>query len=351
VVAIGFIGDVYVGRSSRVSIDAETRALLAGADLLVANLEGPITDSVSTPQQKTVLLRSEPGASAMLRSWGVDVVSVANNHMFDYGVEGFEDSLSDLSAAGIAWVGAGGNLDEATRPLVRTAPDGTTIGFLAFSSDRIETVCATETSPGCAPLDAELMTASVRALVPAVDVVVVLLHWGYIGFRFPAPEHAALGRALVDAGAALVIGTHPHVVQGVVRHGRGLVAFSLGDFAFSGESDNGRTFRRHGATQMGMVFTVQLERGAVASYEYSLTRHRPDHVKIDASRRHLASLRRISSRVGKADGYRGRWRRYVLRRTITQVARKLAPWRWRTISRGTIAGFRAAVGELFARDK
>ena len=273
-VSIGFVGDVYPGRVAGLTIEPAVLSRLRQFDVLVANLEGPVTGLTEVAVEKGAHLRSAPGASTILDTKGVGVVSLANNHMFDFGTEGFRDTVSDLDRSGIAWVGAGEDLRSARRSLIKDTDAGMRVGFLAYSSPTIETVCATEQSAGCAPLDLGVMEQDVRLLAGNVDLAVVLLHWGLTGYELPTPEHYRLGPTLRAAGATLVVGSHSHVVQGIIMDGSGLVAFSLGDFAFYPETAEGRAVHQYRARQTGMILSVDVRRGGVVAHDVILTRQR-----------------------------------------------------------------------------
>ena len=346
---IGFVGDVYPGPIPGLSIEPAVLDRLNAVDLLVANLECPVTSIEEPSVEKGVHLRSSPGASAMLGEAGIGLASLANNHMFDFGDEGFRDTVAYLDANGIAWVGAGRNLLAARQALI-TIVDGLSVGFLAYSAPEIETTCATVQSPGCAPLDPEMIEADVSRLAGDVDVMIVLLHWGLIGYELPKPDHFRLGRSLIDAGATLVVGSHPHVLQGIAGHGAGLMAFSLGDFAFYPAAASGRAVNQYRARQTGMLLTVEVEPGRVVSHDVYLTRQQGTHVGVEESRSRRATVARASTRLlGPAAGYDRAWKRYVIRHTVSRTVKRLAPWKWKTIRRGTVKGFGVALREIFKR--
>lgn len=346
---LGFIGDVYPGTGSPVRIDPEVRRHLTGVDLLVANLEGPLTDSTGDPAAKGVHLRSAPDRTAQLVEMGIGIAVLANNHMFDYAHQGWADTVESLDAAGIDHLGAGADLTAATRPLVRRV-DGLTIGFLAYSAREIETVCATEDAPGCAPLELDLIRDGLESLQRDVEVTVLFLHWGLMGYELPTPDQERLGRTLLDLGPTLVVGCHPHVVQGVVSRGSQLLAHSLGDFAFQNVTADGRAVDQHRVRQTGMLLTVDVGREGVRSHEVLLTRQQGLDVALETSSSRERAVGRASARIaGAPENYGKVWRRYVWRRTGRRMARRLAPWRWRTLSRGAVRGFRIALRELRRR--
>lgn len=103
-VRLALVGDVFLGREARWDLAPDVAEILAGADLVVANQEGPIS------------VCATPVAASVLRGWGVDVATLANNHMFDFGLEGFEQTCRTLDDVGIQYLGAGHDLAEAMTP-------------------------------------------------------------------------------------------------------------------------------------------------------------------------------------------------------------------------------------------
>jgi poly-gamma-glutamate synthesis protein (capsule biosynthesis protein) len=229
------IGDVYAGPRTLADFSAgpgtveAARAVLARADVRFANLEAPLLDSGRALYSSGARLRSPSGTGALLRHLGLEVVTLANNHLMDYGPAGLRSTLHHLDAAGVRRSGAGPNLDAARAPAILEVR-GRRLAFLSACDDQ---------GGGAAPGQPGVCLIQPRQLVPAVrrwkrqvDHVVVALHTGIEFSPAPEPYLLELGKRLIDAGASVVVGHHPHVPQGVVRHGRGLLACSLGDFLF-----------------------------------------------------------------------------------------------------------------------
>lgn len=209
-------GDLLPGRRIPVgSLGSLTSGLPAGA-LVCANLEGVLTDR----PREGGLFAAPTSRAAELAAAGIGVVSVANNHSRDHGVEGLADTLAALAAAGITAIGV-----ETDDPLVVSEHGGLRIGWLASA----RTGQHQEGEPRFRELDRERLLDEVRAARGRVDVLVCVLHLGYMYVDYPHPEHRALTHALVDAGADLVVCHHAHVLQGIERRGRGLIAHNLGN--------------------------------------------------------------------------------------------------------------------------
>jgi poly-gamma-glutamate synthesis protein (capsule biosynthesis protein) len=168
-----------------------------------------------------------------LRSSGIDAVSLANNHSLDYGRAALLRMIDSLRSAGIAFAGAGANLDSAARPIVarlRTC----TLAVVCFSRLATGDQFAGTGRPGVATAynPARLVAEIERARL-STGVVAVFLHWGRERSTMPMPVQRELARRCIDAGAVLVVGCHPHVLQGFEFYRGGLIAYSLGNFVFT----------------------------------------------------------------------------------------------------------------------
>ena len=217
---------------------------LRGADLALVNLEGPFTRrGIRLP--KNFNFRASPHLAAALSRAGIGAVSLANNHVMDYGAAGLQDTLAALAGEGIAGFGAGATLPAARRGVVveRRGMRIGLLGYLFLGDNSIEppAIFAGPGRPGVAghPRSAAAVEAMVRqdvaSLRPRVDALVISFHWGREKRYEPEGYQRRLGRAAVDAGAQVVVGHHPHVIQGIEAYRGGLIAYSLGNFVFGGK--------------------------------------------------------------------------------------------------------------------
>lgn len=213
------------------------------ADLFVVNLECPFTDR-GAKIPKNFNFRARPELAAALAVGGVDVASIANNHMLDYGPEGLFDTMTALDTLGVKYFGAGRTLAEARAPAL-VEKHGVTFAFLGYfflGEKNIEPkeVIATDAQPGVAGHFSDLaalkrmVEADVRAAKQRADHVIPFFHWGREGTTQPEPYQVELGRAAIDAGASAVVGSHPHVLQGIELYQGKPIAYSLGNFVFGG---------------------------------------------------------------------------------------------------------------------
>lgn len=252
-VTFAFGGDVHFEGGLRWRLSAPTTALagvaplLASADIAMVNLETAVTER-GTPQTKAYNFRAPASAFAALRSAGVDVTTMANNHGIDYGPIGLADSLAARAAAGIPVLGIGADAADAYRPW-RTTVRGQRIAVFAATDvldDWLITAwTATDTQAGLASTKGtavDRLLTGIRAARRDSDTVVVYLHWGAEGQLCPTARQRELADTLVAAGADIVVGSHAHRVEGGGRLGSAFVDYGLGNFVFYNESgESGRT--------------------------------------------------------------------------------------------------------------
>jgi poly-gamma-glutamate synthesis protein (capsule biosynthesis protein) len=246
-----FAGDVMLDRGVKEKIIsagngnfsfpfAFVRDVIEKADIAFANLEGPISDK-GDRKGSIYSFRMDPSAVAGLKDTGFDIVSLANNHMGDYGREAFEDTIRRLRKANMAYTGAGWNAKEASQATT-IEKNGISLGYLAFSDVGPEWMRAEEAYSGIALVPrsfSEVGIASVESVKKAVadakkihDIVVVSFHFGEEYQKEPGERQRSLAYAAIDAGAKIVIGHHPHVIQPIEEYHGGVIAYSLGNFIF-----------------------------------------------------------------------------------------------------------------------
>lgn len=212
---------------------------LAGADLRVGVLESAV-GSTGVAEDKAYTFQAPPEAAESLAAGGFDVVTLANNHSYDFGAAGLLETLDLVDQAGVRTVGAGDGQRSARSGVVLGA-EGVQLGFLGYVSVpddwagyRNRDWAATGDGPGVAWAEPELIAEDVARLVEEVDHVVVLLHAGDEGSTAVNPVQVAAAEAAFQAGASAVVGSHPHVLQGWSLEDGRLVAWSLGNTVFDG---------------------------------------------------------------------------------------------------------------------
>ena len=214
------------------------RELLAQADIAAVNLEAPLTLSDRKAPKPTppglkepVYLKAKPSAAKALSAGGIDVAFLANNHIADY-KGAVLDTVRALRGLGIRPVGAGENRREAYQPTVMEVR-GVRIAFLAFCDIYPTSYEAGDSRPGCAWAHPDAMHAAIAEAKKQADVVFVNLHFGGQDATIPSARQRQLAKTALDAGADMVVGNHPHVIQPLAVDKGRPVLFSLGNLAFS----------------------------------------------------------------------------------------------------------------------
>lgn len=270
-VSLAVTGDLQlnrplVGQRTPAPATAAVYDLLRGADLAFANLETPLTNR-GAPADKLITFRADPHLAPELAAVGIGVVTIANNHALDYGVEGLRDTLGAVRDAGVPVVGGGETLEESFRPATLEAR-GVRAAFLGIACTLPPGFAATAERPGIAPIrvhsryvmdaealleqpgtapfvetvamaaDVERAVTAVRQAREAAGIVVVGIHWGVphgfvAAFQDPIAQYQSpLAHRLVEAGATVVVGNHPHVLHGMEWYRGALIMYSLGNFLF-----------------------------------------------------------------------------------------------------------------------
>jgi poly-gamma-glutamate capsule biosynthesis protein CapA/YwtB (metallophosphatase superfamily) len=248
VTSLSAVGDIMLGRRVGARHRSDPGAplkpfakRLAAAEITVGNFESTLS-TAGSPTQGGDSFAASPGVIPGLQAAGFDLLSLANNHVGDYGDRALRQTLDRFDATKIDTVGAGRDLAAARRPVV-IRRDGVRVGFIGVDSIG-ETPSATRNRAGTnrlnmpprtGPLDRSALrriTSDIRSLIKRADVVVVMTHWGTQYTHRPESSQRVAARAFADAGADLVIGGHPHWVQGFEMAGSAVVVHSLGNFIF-----------------------------------------------------------------------------------------------------------------------
>lgn len=233
-VSLSFVGDILLDSplergAGAPDLFGPTDGLL-DADFTIGNLECPVATS-GAAVDKVYTFRAAPSALPHLRAH-FDAVSVANNHSGDYGTTAFDETLERLRAAGVGYFGGGRNSSEAHAPLL-LKKHGLTIALLGYDDFHPRSFEAATDRSGVAWAEDDQIVLDVqRARAAGADVVLPFLHWGWENDPTPSARQRELARTLIDAGAAAVIGAHPHVTQGAEMYRGSPIVYSLGNFLF-----------------------------------------------------------------------------------------------------------------------
>jgi poly-gamma-glutamate synthesis protein (capsule biosynthesis protein) len=208
---------------------------LKKGDITLVNLEAPLTSRGKEFTDKKYRFRVRPQAVVALKKAGITTVTLANNHSMDYGAVGLQDTLQQLDKAGIDHVGAGENL-AAARKAIMYDIRGTKVALLGYSLTLPLEFWAGDKRAGTAPLLEKMVKDDIGAARKQAAIVVVTVHWGEEGKTQLREYQPRLARMMIDSGADAVIGHHPHILQGIEVYKRGIIFYSLGNFAFAHKS-------------------------------------------------------------------------------------------------------------------
>jgi len=220
---------------------------LQDSDISFGNLECPLTEyphatlgksAASLRAGRNFIFKAPPKYAEILPNARFDIMTLANNHMMDYRAQGLLDTMAALKAHKILYVGAGKNAAEAAAPAIITEK-GYRVGYLGYTMVVPGYSKAGINSPG---LNTAMkgfspeMADAIKSLKTKADIVVVTLHWGTECMYYPNAYHKVVAHKLIDAGADIVIGHHPHRIQGIEIYKGKVIAYSLGNFLFTGKS-------------------------------------------------------------------------------------------------------------------
>jgi len=293
-------GDVMLGGRARNSVEefgidypfAAVRPLLELSPIVMANLEGPF--AARAPRvERQFSYRVKPRLAAALPRAGVNVVTLANNHLVDCDREGVSETLHTLRDVGVSVVGAGANKSAAHTPAIIDA-HGRSVGILAYYWNR--RCAATNKLPGSAMDPPEALEEDIRSLRARANRIIVTFHWGIPYDRNPSAEELAKARFAIDCGADVVIGHHPHVLQPFEIYKGRPIFYSVGNFAFG--SGNSRA--------EGCLIGVRFDDHSTTATIYPLyVKNRDPRVNYQPKLLRGIAARRILLRLARSSGSAG----------------------------------------------
>jgi hypothetical protein len=284
---IGFVGDIFLGEKEFV-LSPSIQKTLHQCDFVVGNLESPIVcDSIPTfrSRQKSaankIFLRSKLGSAKKLAQWGIDCVSLANNHIFDYGNTGFQSTVDFLKAARVLHTGAGLNLDQAAKPILFNTPVGS-IALIAATHSAATSRLAQKGRSGCNTLAITSLARQVVQLQNCADHIFLLPHWGECGLIYPPNYVFDLAKNISSLKITAIIGSHSHVVQGFTHYpDQPLIAYSLGNFCFDQFICSGHVVQPKDEELRGCILILTLNKKGITQVRWECTRQMDSRIEHD----------------------------------------------------------------------
>lgn len=254
-----FVGDMMFDRGVKTSVNNnfggdynklfENISEIKNADILFGNLEGPVSD-VGNNVGSIYSFRMNPSVLDAIKNVGFDIVSFANNHVGDWNVKAFKDTLSRLENIGILKTGAGVNKKEAEKPVI-IDKNGVKFGFIGFSDVGPAWMEARTDNPGILLANDPLLPVIIKNAKKECDILIVSIHWGDEYKVIHNARQEKLAKIAIDNGADMVIGHHPHVIEDVVIYKDKPIVYSLGNFIFD------QKFSKN--TMRGMLFSATFD--------------------------------------------------------------------------------------------
>lgn len=202
---------------------------IRSADLAITNLEVPLTESVGAIRKTGPSLKSSAEVMNVLKSAGFDLLTLANNHIMDYGERGLSDTLDLARSSGISTVGAEMSLMQARKPFFYQK-DGTRLAILNFAENEWSTTHGREA--GANPLDPVMNFNQISKAREEADKIIIIVHGGHEMYELPSPRIKGLFRYYIDCGADIVVNHHPHCISGYEKYKKGIIFYSVGNFVF-----------------------------------------------------------------------------------------------------------------------
>lgn len=266
-ITIAAVGDIFLGRGVENTMVKRgknyifdlVRPILTQHDIVIGNLESPVTDMQTTAGFEHLVAR--PSALDELSHSGISAVTLANNHIMDYGLTGLRDTVDELRNRQIGLAGTGLNEYEAAKPLTGINGKNVTLlsyygmgkgGNVSHSSNAVMSSGAYGENGGHNSGQLSKILRDIESVKDKSDVVLVSLHWGHVGKSKPMKYQVEFAHQLIDHGAHGVLGTGPHTLQPVEQYHGGIIAYSLGNFVFD-----------HHDRRESMILHLTFERGSL----------------------------------------------------------------------------------------
>ena len=205
----------------------KVKAVFHDRDILFGNLETVLSKG-GKEIEKAFPLHTSPDKVIYLKDAGFNILNIANNHVMDLGVKGFNETLDVLNQNNLNFIGCGNHKFKQSYAVIEV--NNTKIGFLAYYEGGFNKPQNGVLING---MNEDDIIKDIRNLKPECDAIVISLHWGIENVFYPSPKQIDLAHKLIDNGATIILGHHPHVIRGIESYKNGLIAYSLGNFQFN----------------------------------------------------------------------------------------------------------------------
>lgn len=216
-------------KNKTIGIFNDFQNYLSTSDINITNLECPLVIKAKKIKKSGPYLKAPIKSIDILKEGNFDIVTLANNHILDYGYEGLKTTLDACASNDIKTIGAGLNKEEVIKPLI-VNKNGKKIGFINIAEEEFSVL--SNRDYGANPCDISTVYKTITDLKGKVDVIIVIAHGGHEFYKYPSPEVVKRYRLLIEFGVDTVVGHHPHCHSGYEKYKDGLIFYSLGNFSF-----------------------------------------------------------------------------------------------------------------------
>jgi poly-gamma-glutamate capsule biosynthesis protein CapA/YwtB (metallophosphatase superfamily) len=244
------------------------REYLPSSDVVFANLEGPLS-SHGPFFDGSIHITNPEWCPSVLADLGFNVVSLANNHIMDFGESGLRDTVYACQGK-LTVTGAGLNLSEAQQPAAVVARDGTKVCVIAMADEWPDAkhLIASHKRPGYWSIYDANVAEVISEFTAEFDVVIAYIHWGLLNLYHPKPDHRRFAHRLIDLGIPLVIGSHCHHIQGYEKVNNGLIAYGLGDLCFPRTIGNDLYLDPGESGRNSLVLSATIDKGKLVAFSF-----------------------------------------------------------------------------------
>lgn len=226
-----FTGDLLIdGVNKKIDFGSKLRSLIDSSDIVCCNLEGPITTEKKSIKKVGPVIKQSCDMAKYLGDKGFNLCALANNHIMDYGINGLVDTIKSIEKEKISHVGAGVNYEEALKPFI-FKKDDVEVCIINVAENGFGAI-TNEQSEGYLYFGHDRFEDDLKKYCDIYKNVILIVHAGCEMFNYPLPEIRNLYKRFIDMGVSLIIGHHPHVLQGYEKYKDGIIYYSLGDFIF-----------------------------------------------------------------------------------------------------------------------
>jgi len=262
------VGDIFLKTRNNRSPFGKVRNILQDKDILFGNLE-TVLSLEGKKKQKAVSLSISPEKVKYLKKANFDILNLTNNHIMDLGITGFTETLELLKKHGLKTIG------------VRTKPKkkytiiekkGIKLGFLGYSGSGF---ISAKKNTWINKIELKTIMKDIEAIKQKCDFVIISLHWGIENVFYPSPQQIEFAHKLIEGGATIILGHHPHVIQGIEKYKNGLIVYSLGNFQFDPSVSNS-------PNNQSFILTIKLAKNGLEGYNITPVKIDSDFVPVPA---------------------------------------------------------------------